>query len=347
VRVRISGACALLAALVLAACGGTAAPAPSAPSSASPAGSAETAGAPLRVSASQNVTGNASVWMTQQVGLFAKNGLNADMQNINANNAIKELVAGHIDAFIGGSPEVISAKAAGSQLTIVAVFQNKFDMLMTVPKEITSMDQLRGKTIGVITKSSVNGVGMVAALKKFGLQPGKDVQIFETGSGQPYPGLTAALQGHHVSAGALQPDFAHKLEATGEFKVLFDLAKQSDLVGAGSTMTFQSSYVQQHPAEVQRAVDSLIQGERYFKEHRDQAQGVLRDVFKITDQAQLDESYDRLVELMAKDPTPRAELYPDLVDALVQISPDVKKLDLSTLLEPRFVQDSLKRGVTP
>ena len=30
-----------------------------------------------------------------------------------------------------------------------------------------------------------------------------------------------------------------------------------------------------------------------------------------------------------------------------QLSPEVKNLDLKTLLEPRFVQDALKRGVTP
>jgi ABC-type nitrate/sulfonate/bicarbonate transport system substrate-binding protein len=331
---------ALAAAFATAACGGTAAPAPSASTLTSAA-----AQPPTRISASQNVTANAPIWLTKEANLFAQTGLNADLQNINANNAIKELVAGHIDAFIGGSPEVISARAAGSPLTIVAVFSNKYDMLMTLPKDIASMDQLKGKTVGVITRSSVNGVATVAAMKKYGLQADKDYKIVETGSGSPFQGLAAALQSHNIAAAALQPDFARKMAAGGEFHIEFDLAKQPELITAGSTLTFQSSYVQQHPAEVQKTLDSLLLGQRYFREHRDQAQALLRQTFKITDQADLDESFDRLRELMARDPTPRPELYPDLVEAIGQISPDVKNLDLAGLLDPRFAQDALKRSL--
>ncbi|MFI5266700.1 MAG: ABC transporter substrate-binding protein [Chloroflexota bacterium] len=302
-------------------------------------------GAPVRLAASQNVASNAPIWLTPQANLFAQNGLNADLQSINATNGIKELVAGHIDAYIGGSPEAITARAAGSPVTIVAVFQNKYDMVMTVPKDVASMAQLKGKTIGVITKPSVNGVATIAAMKKYGLQADKDYQIIETGSGAPYQGLAAALDGHHIAAAALQPDFARKLAVSGDFHVLFDLAKQPELITAGSTLAFQSSYVQQHPAEVQKALDSFLQGMRYFRDHKDQAQTLMRQTFKITDQVDLDDGYTRQVELMAKDPTPRPELYPDLIDAIGQISPDVKKLDLSSLLDPRFAQDAVKRGL--
>ncbi len=335
------------AVLTLAACGGTAAPASTAAAKPSSAAASGAAVAPTRISASQNVTNNAPWWLANQAKLWEQNGLNADLQNINAQNAIKELVAGHIDGFIGGAPEVISAKAAGSPLTMVAVFGDKYDMLWTVPKDISSMDQLKGKTVGLITKSSVNGVGTVAALKKYGLQPGKDVQVVETGSAGTYSALTAALQGGHVSAAALQPDFSNKLVDSGQFRVLFDLAREPDLVSAGSTLTFQSSYVQQHPVEVQKAVDSLIKAQKYYKEHRQEAQGVLRTIFKIEDQKQLDQTYERQNELVAKDPTPRPEQFPDMLAALAEISPEVKNLDLKSLLEPRFVQDALKRGVTP
>lgn len=336
---------------LLAACGGNAAaptstsPAVKTSASASPLGSAA-GGAPFRVAASQNITGNAPVWMTQKASLFAQAGLNADLQSINASAGIKELVAGNIEGFVGGSPEAISARAAGSPVSIVAVFQNKYDMVMTVPKDVTSMDQLKGKTIGVITKPSVNGVGTIAAFKKYGLQADKDYQIIETGSGGAYQSLVAALLANKVDAAALQPDLARKATTDGKFHVLFDLAKQPDLVTAGSSLTVQSSHVQQHPADVQKAVDALLLGQHYFRDHKDAAEAVLRDTFKLSDQTDLDDAYSRLSELMASDPTPKPDLYPDLISALGQLNPDVNKLDLSTLLEPRFAQDALKRGLT-
>jgi ABC-type nitrate/sulfonate/bicarbonate transport system substrate-binding protein len=334
---------------LLAACSGSAPagpPAAASPSSQPSAARPSAAAASFRVAASQNVTGNAPVWLTQRANLFAQAGLTANLQSINASNGIKELVAGHIDGYVGGSPEAISARAAGSPVSIVAVFQNKYDMVMTVPKDVTSMDQLKGKIIGVITKASVNGVGTVAAFKKYGLQADKDYQLVETGSGGAYQSLVAALLSHQVAAAALQPDLARKASADGQFHVLFDLAQQPDLITAGSSLTVQTSYMQQHPAEVQKAVDALLQGQHYFRDHKQDAEAVLRDTFKLSDQSDLDTAYNRLVQLMASDPTPRPELYPDLVAALSQLNPDVKSLDLSTLLEPRFAQDALKRGLT-
>jgi ABC-type nitrate/sulfonate/bicarbonate transport system substrate-binding protein len=217
---------------------------------------------------------------------------------------------------------------------------------MTVPQDVSSIDQLKGKTVGVITKPSVNGVATVAAMKKYGYQADKDYQIVEAGSGSAYQALAALLQSRQVVGAALQPDFARKMSAGGEFHVLFDLAKQPDLITAGSTLTFQSSYVRQHPAEVQKTIDSLLRAQRYFRDHRDEAQALMRQTFKVTDQIDLDLGFDRLVELMAKDPTPRAELYPDLIAAIGQIQPDVKSLDLASLLDTRFAQDALKRGLT-
>jgi len=357
-------------ALLLAGCGGSAAtPATggSAPASASvaavPAASASGAGTSAaakasaaakpagpgspKLASSQNVVGNAPVWITSKAGLFAKNGVNADLQSVAANLAIKQVVAGQLDGMIGGSPEALSARASGSEVTVVAVFQNHYDQFLVAPKSITSVAQLKGKTIGVINKPSVNGVGTVAALKRDGLEPGKDYTLIETGSaGGAYASLFASLAAHKIDAGAVPGDLVTKLTTTSDYHVLYDMATRDDLLSAGSTLTFRTPYIQQHPEEVQKTLDSLLDGEKYFSEHPDEAKAMLKTTFKITDPADIDRAYDRQVQLTAKDPTPKPEQYTDLVQVLGQIEPDVKTLDIKTLLEPRFAQDALKRGLT-
>lgn len=69
-------------------------------------------------------------------------------------------------------------------------------------------------------------------------------------------------------------------------------------------------------------------------------------MFEIDDPKQTQEIADRMVQLMAKDITPRQDLFPDLLDALVQVQPTVKNLDLKTLLVPRFAQNAMQRGLT-
>ncbi|HLG71052.1 MAG TPA: hypothetical protein VK009_11570, partial [Chloroflexota bacterium] len=73
---------------------------------------------------------------------------------------------------------------------------------------------------------------------------------------------------------------------------------------------------------------------------------LLKSTYKMTDQTQIDETYARQVQLMAKDITPRAELFPDMVAALAQVQPEVKQLDLSTLLNPTFAKSAMDRGLT-
>ena len=345
---------AAVAAIALVSCGGTAqapgsgaAPAsggPGATPAASPA--AKAAGAPIRLGASQNITTNAPVWLTQQAQLFQKNGLNVNLQSISSTTGIKQLVAGQLDAIVAGAPESITARAAGAPIQIVAVLQTSCDMEMVVPKDITSVSQLKGKTVAVITKPSVQGICTVADLRKHGLEPDTDYKLIETGSAGTYGAIVAALQSKNADAGALQPDFAHKLEQAAPVHTLYDMGTEQGLVTAAASLTFASVFIQARPDEVQKTLDSLLQGEAYYKQHKAEAESLLKTLFKISDQTQLEATYARQGQLMAKDITPRESLFPDMIAALAQVQPAVKQVDLSSLLNQRFAQSAMGRGLT-
>src|SRR5438105_13538643 len=80
---------------------------------AAPAGA--TASAPLGpvvLAASENVTPNVFTWLAREYGLFEQNGVQVDLQSINAIAAIKALVAGQLHGVVLGSPEVLAARAS-------------------------------------------------------------------------------------------------------------------------------------------------------------------------------------------------------------------------------------------
>jgi NitT/TauT family transport system substrate-binding protein len=369
--------------LTLAACGGSAAPASSPASvaaassaaakpsaaesvsaaakpaaSASPAAkpaapaSAAAGGGPVRISVSQNVIGNAPFWLAQQAGVLKQNGANVELQNINATIAIKQMVAGQSDGFIGGSPEALAATASGSPLVVVAVFTQVYDQVFVARKGIDKPEQVKGHNVGTPNRASVNGIATVAYLHQHGLEPGRDYTVLEiqsSGSGGgagPYPVLLGAMNTGSVDAANLQVDYARKATQDGKFQILDDLTKDTTLKTAASSLTFQKSYVQQHPDQVQKSVDALMLGMKYFKDHPDEAKAVLKKTFSIDDAGDLETAYERDVATNAKDPTPRVELYTDVVAALTPIEPEVKSVDLNGIVDGRFVQDALKRGLS-
>src|SRR4051794_9352534 len=215
--------------LGIVACGTPPAPArPPAAAQASAGASATDAATPSSVTpvvlaASENVTSNVFVWLARDQGLFQQHNVAIDLQTINAINAIKALVAGQLDGVLLGSPEVVAARASGVDLTIVAVFVSLYNQIMIVPPEITSVEQLRGRTVGVITKTSVNGVGTVAGLRALGLETPRDYQVFETGVAGVYTGLANQLMAGNVDAAALEAQLARRVAAQG-YRELFDQA---------------------------------------------------------------------------------------------------------------------------
>ena len=103
---------------------------------------------------------NGFVWVGMKAGVLASPGLNVDLQGLGGSQRASALISGQIDAEAGGGPqELVAANAHGSKLTIVATFSRKFDDVLLVPNEITSVEQLKGKKIGAVTTTSVDAQG--------------------------------------------------------------------------------------------------------------------------------------------------------------------------------------------
>src|SRR5438045_3892498 len=185
----LDGRVLLVVGIVLVACASPAADAPRAASSPAGAAAPRTEAAPSKpvvISANQAVTSNLPIWVTQAAGLFATHGVEVDLQSINALVAMKAFVAGELQGIWVGGAELLGARASGVPVTIVGVFAPAYNQVMMAPPSVGSVAALRGKTVGIITYPSVNGVGTVAALRLFGLEAGQDYRIVESGSAGVY-----------------------------------------------------------------------------------------------------------------------------------------------------------------
>jgi NitT/TauT family transport system substrate-binding protein len=325
-------------------------PAAEAPRAAAPPASTATEAppspaGPVAIAASHGVTSNLIIWLAQEAGLFARNGVNVDLQAINAQVATKAFVAGQLQGIWVGGAEVLGARAAGTPITIVGIFAPTYNQLMMVHPTIASVADLRGKTIGIITYPSINGVGTIASLRLFGLEAGRDYRIVESGSAGVYQGLATQLLAGNVDAALLPPDVARKVGTEG-YVELFDQATLNTS-SVSASLAFHSEFLRDQPATVQKIVDSLIEGVRYAHEHRAETQDVLRKYFRVTDQTELDLVYDRLVgQIFAREPYPSVEQFPDTVEAMARDFPEVRSVDLATLIDRRFVDDAVRRGLT-
>ncbi|HLG71039.1 MAG TPA: ABC transporter substrate-binding protein [Chloroflexota bacterium] len=343
--------------IVLAGCGSAAAPASSSGPAASvgstpPAGSAAPSAQtalnipPLRYGINGGVPSSAFVWLMGDAGVFKQNGLPVELRGMNGQAQTNAMVAGDLDAEMhAGIALVLSAAAQGSNFKIVAVMQPVYDLEMVVPDSIKSPQDLKGKKVGSQTTTSANSMATRHYLGQYGLQQDRDYTLVQTGSQGSEQGMVAQLLSHQVEAVAVTPTAADPAMAQGGFHVLVDFAK-TDVRVASQAVVVQATYVQAHPDAVQRLVDSMIQGVRYYKEHKAEAEATMRKQYKLTDQKVLDALYDRQAQLLVSEPTVSKADFEDVVASMPKDGPQLSEDRLSAMLDNHYVEDAAKRGLT-
>ena len=204
VSVRRSLVLGVAVALLVAACGGTAAPTPAA--SAAPPSAGATASAPASTAAPVSLTVGlgyipsvqfAQFYLAKQAGYYAAAGLDVTLQNKIDPDLITLLGQGAVDIGAGDGTSVIPAVSQGIPVVYTATVFGQYPCIVLAKAGggITTAADLRGKKIGIPGKYGSSWFMLLALLGSVGLKPA-DVTIVEF----PSFGQATALQQGVVDA---------------------------------------------------------------------------------------------------------------------------------------------------
>jgi NitT/TauT family transport system substrate-binding protein len=157
--------------------------------------------------------GSAGVYIAQERGLFARQGLHVTIKPItDPVTAIPALLHGSMDAVFGQWTSYIAAAAAGVPLHAIANGQalgpHSHEILVLPHSGITSPAQLKGKTIGVQALSGLDVMLVSSLLAEYGIRPSQVHFVVV-----PFPEMGAALAAHRVDAVEPAEPFVTLLEA--------------------------------------------------------------------------------------------------------------------------------------
>src|SRR5258705_4475163 len=178
---------------------------------------------PLNVSYASVTGSRIPLWIAKDAGLFEKYGLNVNLVVIAAGTAaIGALASGDVDILgAPGSTTMISA-ARGLPFVIIGTFGPSAWKLEANPS-ITSVQELRGKTVGISRPGTTIEFATRRALLKLGFVPGKDIQILATGLAESNKRIMVMLQGK-IDATLVSPDNLFEAEQKNlKLSVLSDL----------------------------------------------------------------------------------------------------------------------------
>src|ERR1700704_5350822 len=232
----------------------------------------------IGIAYSNLIADSLSLWVARESGIFARNGLDVDLQYIASSNAFAALLAGQVQASAGGGSEVISGTANGADVVVIVNLMPIYPYFMEVPASIQKATDLKGQSIAITNPGATFDIASRVALKKAGLNPDADVVWIKTGS---VANVQAALQSGQVQGGLAQVPDTLKLEAMGLHPVI-DMSTLN-APASGTVLTMQRAWMDGNKDVAQKVADSIMQAYALEKQDRAMTVNVLKQYLKSDD----------------------------------------------------------------
>ena len=283
----------------------------------------------------------APLYMAKDLGLFEKYGLNAQIVNIRGaaiNTAA--LLAGEIQMTVAASAVAITAAARGAPIVIIATIGPTEYVLVSRPT-INSVQQLKGKTIGIAGFGAGDFFVLRRLLPKLGLNIDRDVSLLPTGFTSPYDRMNIMFAGK-MDAVLSTKNAVARVELQGKkLNVLTGTEEQGVDVSGGDFITTRE-FLRTRPNQVSAMLKAISDAVKMGRENKELFYRAIRKHLKEDNPQLLDAYYESHYFLGSKPRSARPlekSMELDINDLSASIPELVGKKPAD------FIDDSLLRAV--
>ncbi len=205
------------------------------------------------------------LWLTKEAGIFKKYNIEPEFIYIAGGPpSLQALIAGDVAISFTAGGATVAANLQGSDVVLLGATIDALPFELWSVPSIKTPEQLKGSKLGVSRIGATTDFVARYLLKKWNLQPDKDVAIFQTGSG---PQIFAAIKGGSVQSGVLStgPETI-SAEASG-FVRLADVST-SGLVYPFGPFAARQAFLKSQPDLVTRFMKAYVEGIHRLKPTR-------------------------------------------------------------------------------
>jgi ABC-type nitrate/sulfonate/bicarbonate transport system substrate-binding protein len=291
----------------------------------------------LNLSYSALVPSGAPFWIAQELKLFEREGLKTELLYINAApRVMAAMLAGEIQIALSGVSPLVTTYAQGSDPVAIAGAVNQINVAIFARPEIRNPEELRGKRIGITRFGGLTDFSAQYALKKWNLQPAKDVAIIQIGDASA---LMGAMAGNAVQAATLQPP-STILAAQLGYRELLDLSR-SGLDYQNTVVLTTKSLVKRSPDTFRRFMRGYSAALAVFHKQKETSLRVIARYLKGMDPVILEKSYEAYKAWVPEIPY----LNQTGMETAVGLTPSLsKEVKISEIVDQSMVRELDQQG---
>ena len=278
------------------------------------------------------------IWVAKDAGLFRKHGLDVEIVFFRGGQtATQALVAGEPPIVNIGL--VVQAGLQGHDAVLIASTENAYNYSVVARPGIATVEQLKGRRLGVSSFGSASHNAAMILLKKFNLEPNKDVALLAVG---PTMERLAAIEAGKIDATILTPSEMPRARKQGMIEVfdMLDLGVEIQGNGFATTRTF----IRNERATVLSALRAYVESIYYIAKNKDETKRITAKYMRTNDQDVLDATYEWFVKRVSKRPYPTLKGIQFLLDDLAPKLPQAKNAKPEQFVDLSLLQQLEKEG---
>jgi NitT/TauT family transport system substrate-binding protein len=280
------------------------------------------------------------VWIPHEAGIFRKHGLDVELLYVGGGGRAAQVVqSGEVPMGIFTGGAVVNANLAGGDLAVVASGMNVITFFLMARPEIRSIDDLKGKKVGVTRFGSATDFALGYSENKWPIKRGRDFTVLQMGG---MPEMMQALKSRALDAATLNAEFTILARREG-LKELVDMSTLGLSFPTSSIVTTRS-FIKRNENAVRKFVRGFVEGNHFAKTQRAASTEVFKKYIRNDDREYLNALYYLYVlRYVPKVPAPSAESIKTVLDQMAD-NPRAAAAKPEQFIDARFFQELEREG---
>lgn len=277
----------------------------------------------------------AGLWVTKEAAVFEKYDIDAHLVLIaSASLMVQAMLGGDVPFAAAGGSAAVDANLGGADIVMVgALVKVPAFYIMALP-EIKSIEDLRGKSVGVTRFGSSTDFTMRYVLRKHGLEPGRDVTLIQTGD---LFAAAAMLRTRAIVAAPFSSPTNLRAQEAGA-RVLLDMGKAGVYFPHDAWMA-RRSFINVNEDLVRRFLRAYSEGVYRLHTDPEVSRRAIMKYARATDAKVIGAVYQYALDYVDKIPYNTREGIQEVLNQAAVRNPKAKTASPESFYDDRFVKE--------
>ena len=279
-------------------------------------------------------------FVARDAGFWQNHGIDARVVIFDAGSILAQAaLSGEVKISVSSGPATIASRTQGADSVIVAACVNTLPYSVVAAKGITKWEQLKGKKIAISRFGSGTDTAIRLVLKRFGIDPAKDLTIVQLGT---QPSRVQALSAGAIDATIVSPPLDITAKKQG-YPILVNIADLG-IPYPQQVIETTDRFIRESPHTVQNLLKGFIEGVRYVATHRDETKKIITKYLKTADPEILEATYQSYLQVTDYSAYPNMEGMRNALEEVAQRVPAAKSKKPEDFVDTRFLKEFEKEG---